>query len=36
MILNYITAIADLKNAFQKLEVRVSVLEGKSPTVSIS
>ncbi|KAE9524828.1 hypothetical protein AGLY_014878 [Aphis glycines] len=33
---NTINAIADLKNAFQKLEVRVSVLEGKSPSSSSS
>ncbi|XP_025193699.1 probable elongation factor 1-delta isoform X1 [Melanaphis sacchari] len=31
---NTINAIAELKNAFQKLEVRVSVLEGKSPSSS--
>lgn len=31
----HVTAISDLKNAFQKLEVRVSALEGKSPSVSI-
>ncbi|XP_008187646.1 uncharacterized protein LOC100165226 isoform X1 [Acyrthosiphon pisum] len=33
---NTINAITDLKNAFQKLEIRVSVLEGKSPRSSSS
>ncbi|CAI6360419.1 unnamed protein product [Macrosiphum euphorbiae] len=33
---NTINAITDLKNAFQKLEIRVSVLEGKSPSSSSS
>ncbi|XP_022166607.1 probable elongation factor 1-delta isoform X2 [Myzus persicae] len=33
---NTINAINDLKNAFQKLEIRVSVLEGKSSTSSSS
>lgn len=33
-VLNYIIAITDLKNAFQKLDIRVSVLEGKTPNVS--
>lgn len=35
IILNLISAITDLKNAFQKLDDRVRVLEGKSPGVSI-
>lgn len=30
-IFNFFVVIADLKNAFNKLEARVSVLEGKSP-----
>jgi elongation factor 1-delta len=33
---NTINAITDLKNAFQKLEIRVSALEGKSSTSSSS
>lgn len=36
IIFNYFTAITDLKKAFQNLEVRVSALEGKSPSVSIN
>lgn len=31
---DYVIAITDLKNAFQELDVRVSVLEGKTPNVS--
>lgn len=34
-IFYYVTAISDLKNAFNKLEVRVSVLEGKTSNVSL-
>lgn len=33
--LSLISAITDLKSAFQKLDDRVRVLEGKSPNVSI-
>lgn len=34
-IFKFIIVLDDLKNNFQKLEIRVGLLEGKSSTVSI-